>query len=113
MTATIADPSLDAQFIAFDSANPRVFIEFRRLAEEMFNAQIAKGKSPKIGAGAIYEPRRWEIAIDTTNTYGPDYKLNNNLRSRYARKLAAEDRRFLSAFEFRRLKSRDLKLEAY
>ena len=110
MTATIADPSLEAQFIAFDVANPRVYSEFKRLALEMYNAKIAKGKNPVVGAKAVWERLRWEVEIDTNNTYG-DFALNNDLVSRYARKLAGQDSRFTSAFKFRRLKSRSFQLE--
>ncbi len=105
MTITVADPSLDAQFIAFDAANPRVLIEFRRLALEMYNAKLARGKKPMVGAKAVWERLRWEVELDTQNTYG-GFILNNDLVSRYARKLAATDKRFAEAFNFRKLKTR-------
>ena len=107
---TVADPSLDAQFVAFDGANPRVFIEFKKLAEQMLSAQIAKGKKPRIGARAVWERLRWEVEIDTVNTYGDSFKMNDHMVSRYARKLAASDSRFATAFEFRKLKTPQFQL---
>lgn len=106
MTETVADPSLDVQFFVFDCANPRVYIEFRRLALEMYSAKLAKRKTPIVGAKAVWERLRWEVEIDTTKTFG-DFALNNDLVSRYARKLAEEDSRFVSAFHFRKLKSKE------
>lgn len=104
--AEIADPSLDAQFVAFDSKNPAVYVAFKNLAEEMYKALVFKGKPVRIGAKAVWERIRWEIGLDTMNTYGDEFKLDNDLVSRYARKLAKEDPRFLVAFQFRKLKTK-------
>ena len=110
--STVADPSLDAQFVAFDAANPRVYIEFKKMAFEMLNQMIEKGKKPRIGARWVWEQLRWKVEMDTINTYGPDFKLNDHMVSRYARKLAAEYPLFAEAFEFRKLKRPHFQLEA-
>jgi hypothetical protein len=68
----------------------------------MYAEKLAAGKTPRVGARCVWEHLRWMTEIDTTNTYGENFKLNDHFVSRYARKLADFDQRFLSAFEFRK-----------
>ena len=100
----VGDPSLEAQFVAFDAANPAVYREFKRFALQALQACHAKNTFAAVGAKAVWERMRWEITLDTSQVFGKDFKLNNDYVSRYARKLAAEDARFLAAFKFRKLK---------
>lgn len=90
---------LDRQFIEFDRQNPRIYQEFRRLAVS------AKRKGhDRWSAKGIFEVVRWNLAMNT-NTPVTDYKLNNNLTSRMARKLIKEDaEEWQDFFELRRLK---------
>lgn len=101
--ATVADASLDAQFIAFDQSNPHVFTIFKRFAIEALEAVMRQNRK-RIGAKMIWERCRWESEVTTLEPTGQPYVFNNDYVSRYARKLAAEDHRFYDCFQFRALK---------
>ena len=93
--------SLEAKFRRYDRDNPDVYREFRAIAERLY----AKGWR-HYGAGAIYEVMRYERALRGYDPECPDVGLNNNYRSRYARKLVAEDERFAHGFfSFRLLRT--------
>lgn len=91
------DSSIQARFERFHSENPRVFGLFVQFAEQAKAAGRAK-----IGAKAIAERIRWEVAIATR---GDGFKLNNVLVSRYARLIAKERPDLASLFEIRTLKA--------
>ncbi len=90
--------SIQEAFEAFDLANPIVFLTLVNLARM---AQ-ARGRR-KLGIGALWERMRWELVVETNG--GDDFKLNNNYRSRYARKILAECPDLDGIFETRELKS--------
>lgn len=72
---------LEAAFELFHANNPKVFDLYVRFAQE------AKSKGYKrFGIASITERVRWEIDI---NTVGDKFKINNNHRAFYARKLNA------------------------
>lgn len=108
MSATIGDPSLHAQFDAFDRAHPHVFLHFKRVADAMYNEMVRAGKTPVFGAKFVWERLRWQVKLTVDTPHGTQFKLDNDMVSRYARKLAAEDPRFESVFRFRKLKPRVL-----
>lgn len=88
---------LDAQFEKFDKENPKVYTELVRLTEQAYR----RGRR-KIGIGMLFEIIRWDMMMSTTD---PEFKMNNNYRSRYARKIMDNDPRFVEMFEVRELKS--------
>jgi len=87
--------TLAEKFEKFDRENPAVYAAFVRLADEW--ARRTGGR--KIGIGALAERVRWELALQTND---PDYKINNNFRAFYVRKLIKEHPRFAPLFELRR-----------
>jgi hypothetical protein len=89
--------SIDEAFAAFDETHPEVYRLFRDLAESLWNAGKRRGS-----ARDIWGRIRWEY--DTGGRSG-DFALNNNFTALYARKLAAEDERFATFFEFRARKA--------
>jgi hypothetical protein len=97
------DLSIDERFAIFHAANPAVYAAFRRHAETLLNA----GRK-RYSADGILHRVRWDMDIQTT---GDTYKLNDHYSSRYARKMAAEDRRFAEFFEFRTLRSKHSEAE--
>lgn len=94
---SLFDPTIDAQFAAFHRDNPAVYATLVRLARE---ARVA-GKS-KVGIKALWERMRWDLWLAT---HGDDFKLNNNLTSRYARLIAAQEPDLAGMFETRKLRA--------
>lgn len=88
---------LDAQFDKFHADNPRVFDELVKLTEQAYT----KGRT-KIGIGMLFEVLRWNRMIHTTD---PEFKMNNNYRSRYARLIMEMHPHLDGMFEVRELKS--------
>ena len=84
-------------FESFHARNPHVYRMFRRFALEMHHAGYAHGS-----AGLIFERMRWELMMQTT---GPEPKLNNNYRSRYARKFEEDHPNMAGFFRKRRLRA--------
>lgn len=70
--------TIEAEFDAFDKANPQVYQAFVRFAHEA----IAAGMTA-LSSKFIIERVRWESMMSTT---GMPFKINNNFTSRYARK---------------------------
>lgn len=92
------DNSIESQFRAFHKANPRVFAVLKRLSL----AAVARGRR-RLGIGALWEAMRWELSVQTD---ADDFKLNNNFRSRYARKLMDEVPELAGVFELRELRGK-------
>lgn len=102
--APIVQPSrrgdtIREQFELFDEVNPHVYQHLRRLALE-----VAARGTTRWGIGNLFEVLRWQSSVATT---GDPYKLNNNFRSHYARKLMANEPMLEGMFEVRRLRSED------
>lgn len=87
----------DREFREFDAANPKVYSHLVDMTRQMYD----RGHK-KIGMSMLYEVLRWRTMLATTD---PQYKLNNNYQSRYARKIMAEFPEFDGIFETRELKS--------
>lgn len=85
-------------FEAFHRANPWVYEALRRLAVDLAN----RGHE-RIGIGMLFEVLRWHY---TRATHGDEFKLNNNYRSRYARRLMDREPGLAGRFETRELRSR-------
>lgn len=82
---------------AYDVENPKVWELFTRFAE------MVKGRGYNhYSSNAIFERIRWEIEIETS---GDIFKMNNNYRAYYARKLMLRPD-FQKFFEIRDFKGR-------
>lgn len=83
-----------AEFEAFHEANPHVYRELRRMA------LWAHGRGHRRGAIELFWNRlRWEAYAQTM---GDVYKLNNNYKSFYARRLMAHEPALAGFFETRK-----------
>lgn len=90
------DLTLDQRFADFHAKNPQVYRALLRLARQA----AARGVT-RLGAKALWERLRWEVAVETTESFPT---LNNNYTSRYARLLAREPG-LEGLFEVRELRS--------
>jgi len=88
---------IQERFEAFDREHPEVFSLFRRAAESL----RAQGRT-RFGTAAIFERMRWFSDVGAAES---GYRLNNDFRSRLARKLIAECPDFEGFLEIRRLRS--------
>lgn len=96
-TLFATESKIEQDFNEFQAKNPRVYIQLVSLAREL----KSKGHR-KIGIGMLFEVIRWQTML---RTYGDVYKLNNNYRSRYARKIMSQEPDLDGFFELRELKS--------
>jgi hypothetical protein len=88
---------IQERFERFDRENPQVYEAMVQKAEQL----RAFGH---YGIGAIFEDIRYDYRTKN-DSRGEKFKLNNNYRSRYARKLMAQERGFEGFFETRRLRN--------
>lgn len=89
---------LDREFEAHRAAHPAVYRKLVVLARQ---AKAAGWR--RIGIGFLWERMRWEFGPHAVDVYG--FGCNNNLRSRYARALEAENEDLVGLFETRRLRA--------
>lgn len=82
----------------FDAAHPEVYAEIRRLALAAYRA----GRR-RIGIGQLVEVVRWNLATDAADEDG--YKVNNDYRAAWARRLVAEHPELAPLFELRARRS--------
>lgn len=90
---------LDDQFFDFHLDHPQVYDELVRLAREA----KAAGKG-RCGIRMLWEVARWNLWLQTD---APDFKLNNNLHSRYARHIMASEPDLADMFATRHLRTND------
>jgi hypothetical protein len=92
--------SIDEHFWLFHCANPWVYDEIVRLAR----GATALGHK-RVGIGALWERMRW--AGEYERPYDPHstFKLNDHLRSRYARHVMDNEPDLAGVFELRRLRA--------
>lgn len=90
--------SIQQDFERFHRRNPHVYAELARLAR-LYHARL--GTFP--GIGMLWEVARWNLSLDTAGA--SVWKLNNDLRSRYARLLMEQEPDLADAFETRRLRA--------
>ena len=90
---------IESKFKEFHEDNPKVY----RDLVKMCRAYRAKGNTEKIGIGMLFEVLRWHRYIKTNS--GDKFKLNNNFRSRYARKIMDENPDLKDIFNTRDLRS--------
>lgn len=70
--------SIQAKYQQFHLDNPHVLDTLDTLASTWLR------RHPRVGVGMLWEVLRWDLGFRTD---GQPYKLDNNLRSRYARDL--------------------------
>lgn len=91
--------TIQAAFEAFHRNNPQVYEILKMIAFEWRDAG-----HKKCGIGMLWEVMRWKMGLHTEHP-DEDYKLNNNFRSRYVRKLIEENPELENFFELRELQS--------
>lgn len=80
-TITNVDGSIEQKFREFDQAHPEVYRQLVTLARQWMSVGHAK-----LGIATLFEKLRWEWHVNgLRDTDG--YKLNNNYRALYARKI--------------------------
>jgi hypothetical protein len=77
--------SIPERFKRFHAANPHVYDALVNLARQF---RDRRGES-KIGIGMLYEVLRWNYYMTTDSE--DDYKLSNDFRACYARKIMSEN----------------------
>ena len=87
---------LDDRFFDFHLDNPHVYKELVRLARDA----KAAGKG-RLGIRMLWEVARWNLWLRSKSN---DYKLNNNLHSRYARLIMAMEPDLAGMFFTRNLR---------
>ena len=90
--------TIEERFIAFDQANPWVYVALVRLARQL----VKKGHT-KVGMKMLFEQLRWEWYVTTTDTSG--FRLNNNYTAFFARKIMANEPDLADLFETRVLRA--------
>lgn len=86
------------RFEAFHAANPWVYVALVRLARD----EHERG-AERCGMKYLFEVLRWHYRRATSGD--PEFKLNNNLTSRYARLIAKQEADLADLFELRELKA--------
>ena len=89
----IVEDRIQREFERFDIANPGVYELYKKFAFE-----LKQNGRKRYGIAMITERIRWEVAVATS---GDEFKINNNFRSRYARKLIGDFPEFNEMFEIR------------
>lgn len=89
--------TIEEKFREFDRSHPEVYYALVRLAREWMSVGHAR-----LGIATLFERLRWEWHV-TGLTDRDGYKLNNNYRALYARKIMAENLDLDGLFETRTL----------
>jgi len=88
---------MEEGFDRFHQRNPGVFVMLVKLARDLQD----RGHK-KYGIAGLFEVIRWQVAMDTERDEVEPFKLNNNYRAFYARKIMREVPRLNGFFEIRR-----------
>lgn len=99
---SLLEPKIVSDFWEFHAKYPQVYTLFHRYATEAKRA----GRS-RFGIGMIAERVRWYISVESTCTATEEFKINNNLRSCYARLLMIRHPEFEDLFELRSSKGKE------
>jgi len=92
--------SIQSKFEAFHQCNPWVYTQLVRMTYDL----VHRGHN-RVGIAMLFEVLRWETMMHTTDPSHAGFKLNNNYRSRYARKIMADYPDLAGVFETRGLHS--------
>jgi hypothetical protein len=99
-TTVVRDRDMDEQFLDFHQTNPKVYETLVRLARD-----TQKRGHTRIGMKMLWEVMRWQLLMERPHDPESEFKLNNNLHSRYARLIMANEPGLKGFFETRRLKT--------
>ena len=91
--------SLQERFMRFHRAHPEVYAALVRLARQA----RARRHDRRLGIKQLFEVVRWEMHVSQDDR--ETFKLNNNMTSRYARLIAAQEPDLANAFELRELRA--------
>ena len=91
--------TIEEKFAEFDQEHPEVYRELVRLAFQW----IAVGRD-RLGIATLFERLRWEWHVSGIEDRD-GYRLNNNYRALYARKIMAENAELDGLFETRERRS--------
>jgi hypothetical protein len=89
--------SIDVQAYEFDREHPEVYRELVRLTK-----MWRKAGNDRIGIATLWERLRWESHFKKR---APGYKLNNNYKAYYARKIMLLNPSLEGVFETRKLRA--------
>lgn len=89
--------TIQARFEEFHRLNPWVFEALEQLTRDW----LARGRK-RLSTKMLFEVIRWHYGRATKSS---DFRLNNNMTSRYARLLVATYPEFADAFELRELRA--------
>lgn len=87
-------PAHERQFLAFHHANPQVYARLRDMA-----LALRRRGFKRWGVKNLYEKLRYDLAIETFGE--PEFRLNNNYHSHYARLLMESEPQLAEFFELR------------
>ena len=86
---------LEEKFDVYDKENPHIYLLFVKFTKE------AKGSGRcSYSSNAIFERIRWFVDVETS---GDTFKINNNYRPYYARKMMQDYPEFSGFFRTREL----------
>jgi hypothetical protein len=92
-----SQPTIAEMFAEFHRINPHVYDALVKLARQ----SLVRGK--RTGIGALFEVLRWQWVIETGSV--DEFRLNNNMRSRYARLIMAQEPDLEGFFDIRELRA--------
>lgn len=87
-------PHVVTKFLHFHALNPHILDLFLRYARQA----KASGRK-RYGIACVTERVRWHVSVETQ---GDDFKINNNLKSCYARLMMSMDPNLIDLFQVRR-----------
>ncbi|MFI1179943.1 hypothetical protein ACH4UT_10340 [Streptomyces sp. NPDC020799] len=88
--------SIQERFEAFHELNPWILDHLEALTADC----VTRGLS-RVGIGMLFEVLRWQYG---RATLGEPWRLNNNFRSRYVRRMLERHPEWVSLFEIRALR---------
>lgn len=95
----LAPETIEARFQAFHREHPEVYRQLRKMALSL----VHRGYS-HIGIGMLWETLRYHSMLGSTAAEDP-FRLNDHMRSRYARLLMDQEAELADVFETRRLRT--------
>ncbi len=93
MNYNLFEQSNYEKFLEFDAENPVIYELFVSYAK-----QVKDAGHKRFSAEAIINRIRWHVSVETR---GDSFKINNNHKPFYARKLVKEYPEFEGFFQFR------------
>lgn len=103
MQSKVERQTLDQRFEAFHARHPEVWALFVRFSLEMHEAGQRKHSQARYGIAAITERIRWHYAV--SRDIKEPFKINNDFRARYARRLMQEYPQLAGMFVTRTLRT--------